>query len=143
MTDRNDKERTEEIRPEEEEQLEQDMAAAAVEAEEVSPDLLDVDEPEDHFVDEMPTIALRGVMVFPSGMAHLDVGRSKSIAALDEAMLQNREISAKLCRNAEYRLQKAAGLRGGGVGDGQTRGAGAAQGRGPAGTPPPGAPSRR
>lgn len=91
MTDRNDMERAEELRPEEE-QFERDMETAAEEAAEISPDLVDVDEPEDHFVDEMPTIALRGVMVFPNGMAHLDVGRSKSIAALDEAMLQNREI---------------------------------------------------
>ena len=47
---------------------------------------------EDYFLEEMPAIALRGVMVFPGGMTHLDVGREKSIAALDEAMLQNREI---------------------------------------------------
>lgn len=65
---------------------------AEAEARCISPDLVDDAAPEDEFVDEMPAIALRGVIVFPSGMAHLDVGRPKSIAALDEAMLQNREI---------------------------------------------------
>lgn len=65
---------------------------AEEEARRISPDLVEDVMQEDEFVDEMPTIALRGVIVFPNGIAHLDVGRAKSIAALDEAMLQNREI---------------------------------------------------
>ncbi len=34
----------------------------------------------------MPVIALRGMTVFPGMLAHFDVGREKSIAAIDEAM---------------------------------------------------------
>ena len=34
----------------------------------------------------LPTIALRGMTVFPNVMIHFDVGREMSIAALEEAM---------------------------------------------------------
>ena len=34
----------------------------------------------------MPVLPLRGMMVFPRMVIHFDVGRSKSIAALEEAM---------------------------------------------------------
>jgi ATP-dependent Lon protease len=39
-----------------------------------------------------PLLPLRGVMVFPYMIIHLDVGREKSIAALEEAMVQDRTI---------------------------------------------------
>ncbi len=41
---------------------------------------------------EMPMIPLRGMIVFPHVMVHLDVGRTRSVQALDEAMLTGREI---------------------------------------------------
>ena len=37
-------------------------------------------------------IPLRGMLVFPNTVVHLDVGREKSILAMDEAMLTGREI---------------------------------------------------
>ncbi len=50
-----------------------------------------VEEPQD-MENTIPMIPLRGVMVFPHSVVHLDVGREKSINALDEAMLEDREI---------------------------------------------------
>jgi ATP-dependent Lon protease len=40
----------------------------------------------------IPLLPLRGVLVFPYMVQHLDVGREKSIKALEEAMIQEREI---------------------------------------------------
>lgn len=40
----------------------------------------------------LPLLPLRGVLVFPYMVIHLDVGREKSIRALEEAMVQEREI---------------------------------------------------
>ncbi len=60
-------------------------------------DLLDLanSEPQEAFApgcEEFPAIPLRGMLVFPYSAVHLDVGRAKSIQALDEAMLTGREI---------------------------------------------------
>ncbi len=41
---------------------------------------------------EYPTIPLRGVSIFPGTVAHFDVGREKSVKALEKAMLNNQEI---------------------------------------------------
>ncbi|MBE3574948.1 MAG: endopeptidase La [Firmicutes bacterium] len=43
-------------------------------------------------VDVLPLLPLRGVIVFPYMVAPLDVGREKSVQALEEAMLQDRMI---------------------------------------------------
>lgn len=40
----------------------------------------------------LPLIPLRGISIFPNMVMHFDVGRKKSIAALEEAMLKNQEI---------------------------------------------------
>jgi len=40
----------------------------------------------------LPLLPLRGVLVFPYMVIHLDVGREKSISALEDAMLHDREI---------------------------------------------------
>ena len=40
----------------------------------------------------MPMIAMRGIVLFPNMIFHFDVGRKKSIAALEEAMKGNRTI---------------------------------------------------
>ncbi len=40
----------------------------------------------------IPMLPLRGVLVFPYTVIHLDVGRKKSINAIEEAMLDNKEI---------------------------------------------------
>src|SRR5699024_2706182 len=40
----------------------------------------------------IPLLPLRGVLVFPTMVLHLDVGREKSVQALEEAMMENSEI---------------------------------------------------
>lgn len=40
----------------------------------------------------MPTLPLRGILVFPYMVIHLDVGRERSMAAIEEAMLRDRQI---------------------------------------------------
>lgn len=40
----------------------------------------------------LPLIPLRGITVFPNMVLHFDVGREKSIAAIEEAMLNNQEV---------------------------------------------------
>ncbi len=50
----------------------------------------------------MPLLPLRGVMVFPYMVIHLDVGREKSIKALEEAMLNDREIFLAAQKDAQH-----------------------------------------
>ena len=40
----------------------------------------------------LPLLPLRGISVFPYMMLHFDVGRDKSISALDEAMVKDQLI---------------------------------------------------
>ncbi len=40
----------------------------------------------------LPLLPLRGILVFPYMVIHLDVGREKSVKAIEEAMLQDRQI---------------------------------------------------
>jgi ATP-dependent Lon protease len=40
----------------------------------------------------MPLMALRGILVFPNMIMHLDVGREKSVSALEKAMVEDNEI---------------------------------------------------
>ena len=41
---------------------------------------------------ELPLLPLRGILVFPYMVIHLDVGRDKSVKAIEEAMIQDRMI---------------------------------------------------
>ncbi|MGM8213924.1 endopeptidase La [Virgibacillus sp. W0430] len=41
---------------------------------------------------QFPLLALRGIIVFPSMVMHLDVGREKSISALEKAMMNDQKI---------------------------------------------------
>src|SRR5690625_386141 len=41
---------------------------------------------------QSPLLALRGILVFPSMVIHLDVGRDKSIASLETAMMGDQTI---------------------------------------------------
>ncbi len=40
----------------------------------------------------MPVLALRGLMVFPHMVLHFDVGRSRSVSALEEAMMGSQQV---------------------------------------------------
>ena len=42
--------------------------------------------------EEMPVLALRGLVLFPNMILHFDVGREKSVLALNEAIGGNRKI---------------------------------------------------
>ena len=49
----------------------------------------------------MPMLPLRGIFVFPYMIIHLDVGREKSIKALEEAMVQDRHIMLATQKDAQ------------------------------------------
>ena len=49
----------------------------------------------------MPVLPLRGMMVFPHMVLHFDVGRSKSVAALEKAMLMDQRVFLVAQRDAE------------------------------------------
>jgi ATP-dependent Lon protease len=50
---------------------------------------------------ELPLLPLRGVVVFPYMVIHLDVGREKSVKAIDEAMTQGRVIFLAMQKEAQ------------------------------------------
>ena len=43
-------------------------------------------------VNQVPTLALRGITVFPGALFHFDVGRQKSIRAMEYAMANGQRI---------------------------------------------------
>ncbi|MCR5756368.1 MAG: endopeptidase La [Selenomonas sp.] len=49
----------------------------------------------------LPLLPLRGMVVFPYMMIHLDVARNRSMAAIEEAMVENREIILTAQTDAE------------------------------------------
>lgn len=49
----------------------------------------------------LPLLPLRGVLVFPSMVIHLDVGREKSVRAIDETMLRDRFIFLAMQKDAQ------------------------------------------
>ena len=49
----------------------------------------------------IPLLPLRGILVFPYMIIHLDVGREKSISALEEAMVQDRLIMLATQKDAQ------------------------------------------
>lgn len=49
----------------------------------------------------IPLLPLRGILVFPYMIIHLDVGREKSISALEEAMVQDRLIMLSTQKDAQ------------------------------------------
>ena len=67
-----------------------------------------VDETEDVDInDKMPLLALRGVVVFPSMMIPLLVGRDKSVKALEEAMVNDKKIFLTAQKDEELEEPKA------------------------------------
>ena len=49
-------------------------------------------EMQDENIMELPMIPLRGLSVFPNMVLHFDIGREKSINALEKAMIMNHNI---------------------------------------------------
>ncbi|SHK66082.1 ATP-dependent Lon protease [Selenomonas ruminantium] len=49
----------------------------------------------------LPLLPLRGMVVFPYMMIHIDVGRNRSMAAIEEAMVENREVMLTTQTDAE------------------------------------------
>ncbi|NLW25753.1 MAG: endopeptidase La [Clostridia bacterium] len=60
-----------------------------------------------HNVRRLPVLPLRGVLVFPFMVIHLDVGRVKSIKAIEEAMIQDKLIFLATQKAAETDDPKA------------------------------------
>ena len=52
----------------------------------------------------MPVIPLRGITIFPNMVLHFDVGRDKSIKALEEAMISDQTIFLTTQMNPETDL---------------------------------------
>ncbi len=50
---------------------------------------------------ELPVIPLRGMMIFPGTVLHFDVGRTKSIAALEQGMMANQKLFLVSQKDAE------------------------------------------
>ncbi len=49
----------------------------------------------------LPLIPLRGLTIFPNMVLHFDVGREKSVAAIEEAMLNDENIFLASQRDPE------------------------------------------
>ena len=54
--------------------------------------------------DEMPVIPLRGISIFPTMVIHFDVGREKSVSALEHAMLSDQTVFLVTQKNSETDL---------------------------------------
>lgn len=54
--------------------------------------------------DIMPLIPLRGITIFPSMVLHFDIGREKSILALERAMMLNQTVFLTVQKDAETDL---------------------------------------
>ena len=52
-------------------------------------------------IKDIPVLPLRGVTIFPEMVMHFDVGREKSLKAIEEAMKQNEMILAVSQRDAD------------------------------------------
>ena len=55
----------------------------------------------------IPVLPLRGMMVFPHMVLHFDVGRVKSVAALEKAMLEDQKIFSGCAAGYRYRRSNA------------------------------------
>lgn len=64
-------------------------------------DLVHAAEPSD---DGLPVIPLRGITIFPTMLLHFDVGREKSVSALENAMLTGQKVFLITQKNADTDL---------------------------------------
>lgn len=53
---------------------------------------------------KLPLIPLRGITIFPNMIIHFDIGREKSIASLEEAMLKDSKIFLVTQKDPEVEL---------------------------------------
>jgi ATP-dependent Lon protease len=60
--------------------------------------------PNKHKVRRLPLLPLRGLLVYPSMVLHLDVGREKSVKALERAMIDDSMIL--LCSQSEMNIEE-------------------------------------
>lgn len=60
--------------------------------------------PGKHKVRRLPLLPLRGLLVYPSMVLHLDVGREKSVRALEKAMVEDSMIL--LCSQSEVNIEE-------------------------------------
>ena len=65
---------------------------------------------------KIPLLPLRGMVVFPSMIIHLDAGRARSVAAIEQAMLAERRIFLVAQKDAEIEEPTPDDLFGMGVG---------------------------
>ncbi|MCR4600716.1 MAG: endopeptidase La, partial [Clostridia bacterium] len=89
------------------ENAENEAAAATGEAAEGEFDENDIDDLihiSDGRDNEMPVIPLRGITIFPSMMLHFDIGREKSVTALEQAMMGNQTVFLVTQKEAETDL---------------------------------------
>ena len=54
--------------------------------------------------DGLPVIPLRGITIFPTMLLHFDVGREKSVSALENAMMTGQSVFLVTQKNAETDL---------------------------------------
>lgn len=50
---------------------------------------------------KIPLLPLRGIIVYPSMVMHLDVGRDKSVAALEDAMVEDSQFLLATQKNTD------------------------------------------
>ncbi len=60
--------------------------------------------PSKHKMRRLPLLPLRGLLVYPSMVLHLDVGREKSVRALEKAMVDDSMIL--LCSQSEVNIEE-------------------------------------
>ncbi|MDR1193089.1 MAG: endopeptidase La [Peptococcaceae bacterium] len=60
-----------------------------------------MDQNDNRPIQRLPLLPLRGIIVFPGMMMHLDVGREKSVKAMESAMLNQRQIFLLAQRDTE------------------------------------------
>lgn len=65
----------------------------------------EVDDSEDnHLLRSIPMIPLRGLSIFPYMVLHFDIGREKSISALEKAMMMNQQVFLSAQKDADTDL---------------------------------------
>ncbi|MFI3141938.1 MAG: endopeptidase La [Clostridia bacterium] len=57
---------------------------------------------QDNIINNIPTVALRGLVAFPTMMLHFEVGREKSIAAIQAAMKENQQVFLVAQKSVTY-----------------------------------------